>query len=201
MQRKDVTRMLQQLKTDDDKEFEHVAKVVQEIGSKAIQSKDSVTAHEIIDAVEDAFWFWDEKIPEIPEWKKIPEGELESYVDLRVKAKSRMGRLAEAMEVMHAYADKVHSGKRSDVAVKARDRLDNMMSRWELIYDTEIAKRYAKLGKPVKAIQEKPALVAKPVKIVKAAKPAAKKAKKPAKKAAKKAKAKKKTGKAGKKKR
>jgi len=130
--RRDYDKLSSWLRSDAEKYFGKAVRVLGYILPEAMYARDKDTVDILMEELASAFWYWDKRVPRIPDWRS-PE-ELNERLVERERMRDRRREIALLLERARLHASKLrsgHGGKR--IAQKVVGAVDELERRWNLL--------------------------------------------------------------------
>jgi hypothetical protein len=142
--RQDILKIGEWLSSHEDNYFNEGVRTVRRILPPAIRSHDRATAEALTAELVGIFWYWDRRVAQVRDWKKIKKRELSGFVLIREKARGRRDTvrtlLSEVYEVASRLREKQEGGKRvSGLGHKIAEAVEHCESQWQMVAARRIA--------------------------------------------------------------
>ncbi|MEM3030433.1 MAG: hypothetical protein QXH27_01745 [Candidatus Micrarchaeia archaeon] len=130
--RRDYDKLSSWLRSDSQKYFDKAVRVLGYILPEAMYSRDKNTVDALLPELASAFWYWDSRVPRVPDWR-TPE-ELDEKLVEREKMRDRRREVALLLERVRAHAGKLrsgHGGKK--IKSKVTQVIEELERKWNLL--------------------------------------------------------------------
>lgn len=134
-----IGRILEWLKSDEEKLFRRGVRVAGFIGPDAILCHDQSTAERMVAGFIAIFWYWDRKIPHVKSWAEIPPKELDGVLLKGEAMRAKRSGIAALLEKMRETAQRMRRQKSESFAARLVRKIDDFEREWDLLVDKRTA--------------------------------------------------------------